>query len=285
MFLVDSCSKNIEAVKELLRSFESEAGKFSVSLIREPQNSGIAHALNVICNKAIEAGFEQILLLDQDSVSTPGMVETLAQHASDRVGMIALMILDRNKHDIKNVKKYLNSKVFKVKSGAHGDVITSGTLVNLKACAFIGGFDDSFFIDYVDYDFNKRLLLEGYDIIRTDETALIHECGKAEKTWLFLPFRDENGKRKFKRFYSFGHSPFRCYYKVRNRILYTKKYAPIGAIEGKEGEKQIPFIVICTLLCEKNKREKLKEFRRGIKDGKAQRVKPYKIKRLPKPAP
>ena len=109
-------------------------------------------------------------------------VETLAQHASDRVGMIAPMILDRNKHDIKNVKKYLNSKVFKVKSGTHGDVITSGTLVNLKACAFIGGFDDSFFIDYVDYDFNKRLLLEGYDIIRTDETALIHECGKAEKT-------------------------------------------------------------------------------------------------------
>ena len=42
---------------------------------RNGSNIGIASALNVLCQQAEEAGFEWILMLDQDSVVPPNLVE------------------------------------------------------------------------------------------------------------------------------------------------------------------------------------------------------------------
>ena len=46
--------------------------------------------------------------------------------------------------------------------GASHGAITSGSLVSVPAALAAGGFDDALFIDYVDFDFNERLLLNGY---------------------------------------------------------------------------------------------------------------------------
>lgn len=273
VFVFENGSGNCEAVSKALAQLDG------VELIACEANMGIAYALNALCDAAIEGGFKHIVTLDQDSVSVPGMVEELAKHVGDSVGVVSPQIVDRNKEGLADVEKQLDHRLISVKDAARKGVITSGCLTNLEAYTFVGKFDESFFIDYVDYDFNKRLLLEGYSIIRSGNTCLIHECGDFKPTWLWTPRKGQDGKWKLERFYSFGHSAFRCYYKSRNRILYTRKYKPTNSISGFEGSRQILPQILLTLLFEDNKAEKLKEFKRGINDGKKAEVVPYAIKK------
>lgn len=270
VYIFDNGSKNYHDLKSALESFRG------VKLIPYDSNMGIAYALNRLCQAALRDGFTQIVTLDQDSVATPGMVRVLMGHVDDSVGIVAPQIIDRNKESITDIERCLDHKVVRVTEAARKGVITSGCLLNLDAYSCVGGFDERFFIDYVDYDLNKRLLIEGYEILRVGDAALIHECGNYAPTWLWTLRKGQDGKWCFERFYAFGHSSFRCYFKSRNRILYTKKYKEIGAIRGFEGSRQIVPQMILTLLFEKEKKNKLLEFLRGIKDGRRSHIEPYK---------
>lgn len=272
-YVFDNGSTNVAELKDVL------TGETGVEIIEYPENAGIAFALNRICERAVIDGYAFIVTLDQDSVSTPGMVAELSRYMGTDVGIVSPQIVDRNKESASCWQEALDHKVVSVQEAARKGVITSGCLTSLEAFRFVGGFDESFFIDYVDYDFNKRLLLEGYQIIRTGNTALIHECGNFEPTWLWTPRKGQDGKWRIERFYSFGHSAFRCYYKARNRILYSKKYGPGGYIGGFEGARQIPIQILLTLLFEKGRRRKFMRFLEGIRDGKRQEVMPYVVKR------
>lgn len=272
-YVFDNGSANVVELSDAL------AGLGGVVLIEHPENAGIAFALNRICERAQKDGFAHVVTLDQDSISTPGMVAELAAHAASDVGIVSPQIVDRNKEGAESWSESLDHRVVDVREAARKGVITSGCLTNLEAFGFVGGFDESFFIDYVDYDFNKRLLLEGYRIVRTGNVALIHECGNFEPTWLWTPRKGQDGKWRMERFYSFGHSAFRCYYKARNRILYSKKYGPGGHIEGFEGARQIPAQILLTLLFEKGRRGKLARFLDGIRDGRRRAVEPYAVRR------
>ena len=273
VYVFDNGSRNVGELAGAL------SGVGDVVLMRHPENSGIAFALNRICERADADGYSQVVTLDQDSVSTPGMVEELISCAGADVGIVAPQIVDRNKEGAADWETALDHELVEVKEAARKGIITSGCLTSLEAFRFVGGFDESFFIDYVDYDFNKRLLLEGYRIVRTGNAALIHECGNFEPTWLWTPRKGQDGRWRLERFYSFGHSAFRCYYKARNRVLYSKKYGPSGNVRGFEGARQIVPQIALTLLFEGNKREKLSRFVAGIKDGVSRQVEPYRVKR------
>ncbi len=261
VFIVDNGSSNADAIETFCNSFKN------VQFIHNGANEGIAAALNQIMNAGKQNGYRAVLTLDQDSVSTPGMVEALASHMDDGVGIVAPQVIDRNKDDFESASNLLDGKVYRVKQAARKGILTSGSLTSVAAWEYVGGFDDNFFIDYVDYDFNKRLLLEGFSLIRTGETCLIHECGKAVPTWLFTPRKGQDGVWRLERFFSFGHSPFRCYYKARNRVLYSRKYRGYPGSLEFEGIAQIVPQVLLTVLFEKGKKEKLSAFCKGIRDG------------------
>lgn len=266
--VVDNGSANVAEVAALVK----EVNGIFITL---GENKGIAFALNSIMKKAKQDGVTDVLLLDQDSVAYPNMVERLKPYRMDSVGIVAPFIVDRNK--TADAVKY-DSSVIEARSAARKGVITSGSLTNVKAWEFIGGFDDEMFIDYVDYDFNERLLIEGYKILRVDSAHLLHECGKANPTFLFTPRKQPDGKWVVERFYSFGHSPFRCYYKSRNRVIYTRKYSKYLGFKF-EGIYQIPIQIILTMMFESNRRQKLSAFIKGIKDGFSMKVVPYEARK------
>lgn len=262
VFVVDNGSRNVAALAELLRRYPRTV------MIPNQSNRGIAAALNQLCGVAERDGFESILLLDQDSVSSPRMVQTLWKWKSETVGIVAPQIIDRNKCPQSNLGNlHGDGRTYPVMMAARKGIITSGSLVNIAAFRAVGGFDESFFIDYVDYDFNKRLMLGGYSLIRTGETYLTHECGHFKKTPFFFPRRDQEGRWKIERFYSFGHSSGRCYYKARNRILYSRKYRRTGGKFEFAGVWQLPFVIVATVLVEDNRWAKLRAFGKGIVDG------------------
>ncbi len=75
-----------------------------------------------------------------------------------------------------------------------------------------------------------------------------------------------DGRWHLERFYSFGHSEFRCFYKARNRILFSRKYwRSLGF--SHEGVWQLPQQIALTLLFESERIPKLKAFLRGAVSG------------------
>jgi rhamnosyltransferase len=243
------------------------AAKFSSAIVHaSPVNAGIAAALNWIATESASQGASWLLTLDQDSVAAPTMVTHMWGVVDDSTPMVTPFIIDRNKMSVDDYACLNLPPVQYYRQAARRGAITSGSLVKLSVLKEVGAFDEAMFIDYVDYDLNQRLLLAGHQIARDNGTYLLHEVGMAEKTWLWVPRVSIDGKWHFERFFAFGHSAGRCYYKARNRVIFTRKYwRAIGFTH--EGVWQIPGQVALTILFEKGKLAKLGAFARGFWDG------------------
>ncbi|MCT2980259.1 glycosyltransferase family 2 protein [Propionibacterium freudenreichii] len=259
VIVVDNGSVNISEIQSACSTIQN------LTLAKNAENKGIAKALNQLCKMAMGYGYGWILLLDQDSVAPEDMLGELEHHRRPEVGLVCPQIIDRRRLD--HEVPVPDGETYALKTAARKGAITSGSLVNLSAYMKVGGFDDRMFIDYVDYDFDKRLLLAGYIILRTGLTYLLHECGHMEPTKLWVPRRDQSGKWSLEHFYSFGHSPGRCYYKARNRIIYTRKYWRYAHPLEFAGVFQLPFTIGLTLAFESDRKEKAKAFARGIRSG------------------
>lgn len=260
VYVYDNGSANSDEISRLLSEVPN------AHLLSAETNSGIANALNVLARRAIESGYDCLLTLDQDSVCPPDMVTVLEGSNADAVAMVTPYIVDRNKLTVEEFHAMNLDGVDCFKQAARRGAITSGALLWLDAWEAVGGFDEKFFIDYVDYDFNQRLMSAGYRILRANQTYLLHEVGKAHKSWLVVPRKDLVGRWRWERFYAFGHSPQRCYYKARNRVFFTRKYGRELGITH-EGAWQIPQQVALTLMFESGRKEKALAFWRGLVDG------------------
>ncbi|MCX2747047.1 glycosyltransferase [Arthrobacter sp. MI7-26] len=260
VFIYDNGSSNSEAIADLVHTSPNAVVVYSET------NNGIAAALNRLAEAALDHGATLLLTLDQDSVCSPAMVSTLAAEFADGIGMVTPYIVDRNKLTLEEFRALPLPQVERYRQPARRGAITSGAIVDLVAWSRVGGFDELFFIDYVDYDFNQRLMDAGYVILRVNTAALLHEVGRATPTWLRVPRKDLAGRWHIERFFAFGHSPARCYYKARNRVLFTRKHGrKLGLTH--EGIWQIPQQIALTLVFERQRFAKLARFVHGIRDG------------------
>jgi rhamnosyltransferase len=173
-----------------------------VVLIRNRQNVGIAHALNIGAGKAIEEGYDYLLTMDQDSVATPDMVTRM------------LVCLD----SLNTLRIGILSPFHVTKSGhlpgqeTCQDVMTpmtSGCLLNLAAYRDVGPFRDDLFIDFVDNEYCLRLRKHGFRVCRANLARLEHSVGNTIKHGPFI---------------ATNHSPLRRYYKTRNRFWVFREY-------------------------------------------------------------
>jgi len=98
-------------------------------------------------------------------------------------------------------------------------VITSGSLLNLKAFQKVGFFKDYLFIDYVDFEYCLRLRKNKYKIIQLCSAKVYHKLGNLEKH-----------KILFKNIYVTHHSPLRYYYRTRNRFYVGSRYLTMNPI-------------------------------------------------------
>ncbi|NEG70353.1 glycosyltransferase [Bifidobacterium choloepi] len=264
IYVFDNGSKNAKEISRLLTDFDP------AEVIWSDDNKGIAAALNSLLKYSRRSGFSQILFLDQDSVASDGMVDILTRHLSDSTAIVCPYILDRNRTTQEEYRRKNLPPIENVQHGAHHGAITSGSLVNIADGIAAGGFDEALFIDYVDFDFDERMLLHGKKIIRTNETYLIHEKGKSEKTPIKLP-RRRQGKVQWEPVFRLGYSPQRCYYQTKNRIIYARKYWHHTHFESLI---EIPPLMLLSLLFENNKWAKMRAYCQGIRDGLKAKIKP-----------
>lgn len=242
IIIVDNNSSNIADIRKLKSK--------KVKLIENPSNYGIAKALNILLKEAYKSKSDFLLTLDQDSLLKNEMIKEMIKYTDiNDVAIICPRVYDKNRNKQKKYKgdtQYLSR------------CITSGSLMNLKYCKKIGYFDENMFIDYVDFDYCKRIILSNYKILRVNNAIIEHEIGKRkEKYFLFI------------KVYPTYHNSKRVYYYARNIKYYCLKYKRNLSIKEKIWESIVllwKFIGI--ILYEDKKKEKINSFFKGIKESK-----------------
>lgn len=240
VYLVDNGSNNIDEVKKLLNQYNHS----KVSVLCNMENQGIAKALNQLASEAQKGGFDWILTLDQDSVAPSNIIEEFEKYTNNlNTGMLCTVICDRNKGVVVEAKD--NYKEI-------DECITSGSLLNIKAWRKIGGFDESMFIDGVDFDICYRLRKNGYKILCIQSVVLLHELGRiVYHRFIFWKVLVKN------------HSAFRKFYIARNTVYLARK-EHTNIIKAILQNVKLFLIVVCY---EDDKWKKSKKILQGTIDG------------------
>ena len=209
-------------------------------------NLGVAAALNIAINKALEDGYSYLLTMDQDSYFEEGSLEILINSLADlnSAGIVSPFHKNRfftNPPKIKGPEEV-------------SDVMTSGNIVNLSAIKKIGNFKEDYFIDYVDIEFCLRLRKNNFKIIRINNSFLVHnEANVTHKKIFGFTVYPQN------------HSAARWYYKIRNYLYLEKEYySYFNEYFGKE-KRNVRNSIIKVLLFEKEKTKKINMMLKGYR--------------------
>lgn len=201
VLIFDNGSNNVIDLLKLIDEFNN------VSLLKSKSNIGIAAALNKLMQWGLNHDYEWMLSLDQDSVCDEDYVIKMIPYLfiEKNLGIVAPVIVDRNVGIVGHnpISDYLHVNT----------CITSGAFSRIVAWEKIGKYDESMFIDSVDFEYCYRMRKNGYGVIQVRDIQLLHEIGKGEKK-RFLIWKINVT----------GHSTFRKYYIARNNVYYPLKH-------------------------------------------------------------
>lgn len=220
-------------------------------------NMGIASAQNEGISLCRKSGYDKVLLLDQDSVLTPGMVKTLEdsyQYLSDKghkVGAVGPFVYSRQSGQVYEAVvdkgEQVTSDIVAIKQ-----LISSGSLISLTTLADIGGLEDRLFIDAVDFEWCWRAGKAGYEHFKVRNALIQHMFGDDERKVLGVKTSIP--------------SAFRCYYLYRNYLwLLRRSYVPLYWKATNGVKFALKFVYYSIFL--KQRKEYFSSIVRGIAHG------------------
>ena len=241
--IVDNGSTNAAEVENAITD--------KIVLIKWDTNRGIAAALKTIMAYAIESNYSWVLTIDQDSIVQSGLINEYLKYANreecKNVGLFTCLIKDRNFKDKKHEEQVKDVQIV-------DSCITSAAFCSVEKYKKIKGYDDSFFIDCVDFDICYQFRDAGFDISRINYTGLLHEVGHGENRrfllWTIVVYH---------------HNAKRIYTLSRNGVYLWKKHPKIYGFHRMVKKHLALFTRI--VLYEDKKSEKLRAFIRGIWEG------------------
>jgi rhamnosyltransferase len=188
-----------------------------VKYVPNKENLGIAKALNQGASLAGLKGYTRLLTMDQDSWLPQGTVALLStifdrqEKMNHNPGLVAA-------HAVAHCRVN-ESYTLPDPDSLHIDspllLPGSGNLICLRAHVLVGGFNEHYFIDDVDFEYCLRLRQAGYKISWLPEVLFGHSLGRT--TWHSIG--------KWKNVPAYNHPPLRRYYITRNRLFTLKRYA------------------------------------------------------------
>lgn len=151
-------------------NYQKELPKSKKITYFDYDNIGVAKALNIGAQKAIEAGYNYLLTMDQDTVlpisTLNEMKSVIEKENMNNIGIITPW----HKTKLKEEKP-------KTKIDYPRDVMTSGNILNLAIWQKIGKFNEDFFIDGIDIEYGLRLKKHNYKIMRLNYLEIDHDLG------------------------------------------------------------------------------------------------------------
>lgn len=244
--IADNASQNISSILDLAQDIEG------VCVYQNTENGGIAKALNQLVQIAREDNFDWILTMDQDSFILPGLIEKYVWcTAESNAGMITCNVLERNIYGRDEIAEDDSYE-------AVDKCITSGCYTNTKAVMSLGGFDESYFIDYVDFDMCIRMIQNGYRILKINCNGILHSTGDLKPLMILgRPFRTGVGPVNI-----YHESPERVYWFFRNTVFFWRKYKTTG--KSYTNPIHILWRALLIILYEKPKGRKIKMIVKGV---------------------
>jgi rhamnosyltransferase len=220
VLVVDNTPGDDEGIESLLAPLRPMLP--NLELRRTGENLGIAAAHNIGISAALAGGYDYILLSDQDSLPSAGMVGALVdccdglQARGVRVGCVCPEYFDGVTGQVFRFQVQCPDKFF-YRSVAIDPAqpwieiittISSGTLIPRGALEAVGPMREDFFIDHVDTEWCHRARALGFRNFGTARARLTHHLGEASfRVWYF-------GWKKHSEY-----SPLRLYYRFRNFAL------------------------------------------------------------------
>ncbi|WP_176697169.1 glycosyltransferase [Microbacterium sp. 3J1] len=222
------------------------------------ENSGIGAALNAGIRRAREAGADLIVTFDQDSEVSSTYVEELmtAHDAATAASFAAGPVVPEYFADVSQAEA---SDASSPVLASHA--IQSGMLIPVNVLDRVGMMDEHLFIDLVDTDFELRCAAAGLPCIVSRGSRLEHRLGARYRLrgplGALLPAVTLS-------------TPFRYYYRARNRIIIDRRHRRFRSRLIREGlADRIYFLVALALA--KPRRPMWVLLRRGTQDGRAGR--------------
>lgn len=196
-----------------------------VSIVASACNVGLGSALNRAYERAQVLGFDYVLLMDQDSLLAPGMVDLLGTalvelSSDERVAAIGPQFRDSRSGMLAPFVRFGFPFNHKLRGGPGQRIfcdflITSGSLIPMTALRDIGAMDEVLFIDNLDMDWCFRAKRSGHALYGICDAQMTHSIGEE-----LLPSRTKPDG-------VIVHKPFRLYFIMRNRVLlYGRAYTP-----------------------------------------------------------
>lgn len=184
-------------------------------------NEGIAAALNRGITAALQAGASHVVTFDQDSHVPDGFVEALLA-AKDRAQSDGVRVGAVVPEYFAGVRQGRGAVSSPYSSAAQ--VIQSGMLIPSEVLHAVGLLREDFFIDLVDTEFELRLRRADLSVIAAHGVRLAHSLGAKYHRAIFgcrilLPGVPAEITLS---------SPFRYFYRVRNRCVLTREYIRIA---------------------------------------------------------
>lgn len=237
------------------------------------QNKGIAFAQNAGVNWLHEMKYKYVFFFDQDSEFEDTYFDDMLRFWNEislknaNLGVLSPNLFDRNRNENISINRINDGEVSRIypeknkKQFINNTLpISSGILTTVEIFNSIHGNNEKMFIDWVDFDFDLRILEAGYDIFTVSQVCLYHAIGKATRH-NFL------GHSLFPS----NHAPFREFYYFRNGIfLYRHKKEKFPEIKKMIRNALIVRLVYC--LYEKNKIKRVTNISQGIVAGIMNRI-------------
>ena len=241
--------------REILKSIQEANLNTSVDVVYNHENYGISKALNQGFEVAKTDRFEWVLTFDQDSRPHNNYLEMgqdilTTYNFPESVAMITPTLYEEQLQAVIPFNKKPKEKCAPTRLA-----ITSGAITRVDSFFAVGGYNESLFIDYVDFDFCFRLRHSGHTLLESNELHLNHQLGNSQKhDFLFTNFVTTH------------HNETRRYYITRNRFYMYKNYFVLETDWVIEDFLNFFKDFLKILLAEKKKSAKMKSILMGIRD-------------------
>jgi rhamnosyltransferase len=191
-------------------NLESINNQTSIIYIKNDSNIGLAKALNIGINFCLDdQNCTHIALFDQDSEPDSEMFTKMINsliYCKENIVAVCPEIVD--------IKNLSHTKIPSVQTV---DIaITSGTLFSRNAFKVVGLMDETFFIDYIDYEWCLRAKSKNFKILKVKDAILFHNMG--DKTFNFFGIAKPLHTNRT-----------RHYYIIRNQLIFiSRQYIPLN---------------------------------------------------------
>jgi len=250
---------------QVLASVQTWAGHDGFSVIGIGENVGVAAAQNQGVTWARAQGCSHVLMLDQDSIPSSGMVQKLLA-ALDETGSSGISIAAAGPRLVDRrtgaSTPFVRIGLFGVTKRECRDenssliptdfLISSGMLIPLAILDRVGLPEEDLFIDNVDLEWCFRARSMGLSLYGVYDAVMEHSVG--DHVVQLGPY------------VIYLHAPLRQYYIMRNRILlYQRSYSPWGWII--QDFVRMLFKLMAFSLFIPPRRQNITMMLKGIKDG------------------